>query len=147
MGMEEQAAEKLGEAVSQVAIVSPRGHGKKMMTAGVARQLGGALGAAGAETLANRRLPGGPGDHKGFMVIALGATKIGFFKQKTGLLKPSCGDLLETFPRDQVTAFDIGGGALTSPVTMTFQDGTEFEFEAPRAQKGKAERFKAALGL
>jgi len=143
--MEEQAAEKLGEPVSVIAVVSPRGMGKSIMTAGVAQQLGGALGAVGAAKMTNKRMPGGPGDHKGFMVIALGETKIGIFKQKTGLLKPSCGDLLETFPRDQLVSFEIGSGKLTLPVNVVFADGTEFEFEAPRAQKGKAERFKEAV--
>jgi hypothetical protein len=145
--MEQQATEKLGEQVRMVATVSTKGTGKKIMTAGVAQQLGGALGATAANSIAKKRSPGGPGGHSGYMVLALGETNLGMFKQKTGLLKPSCGDLLETIPLDQITKFELGGGALTAPLVVGLADGSEFELEVPRAHKGKVEKLRAALNL
>ena len=141
MGMEDQASEKLGEKVSMVATASTKGTGKKtMLTAGV----GGVLGAAAAAAVSNRGTSG-LADYKGYLVLGLGEKNLGVFKQKTGLLKPSCGDLLETIPLDQVAKFELGGGALTAPLVLGLKDGSELEFEVPRAHKGKIEKLKAAL--
>lgn len=145
MGMEQQAAEKLGEPVRLVATVSSKGTAKSIMTAGVARQLGGAIGAATAGTLANRGSLDTIAGHKGYMVLALSDANLAVFKQKSGLLKPSCGDLLGSLPRDGITAFELGGGTLTSPLKLTLADGTELEFEVPRAHKGKVEKIQQAL--
>lgn len=144
--MEQQAAEKLGEPVRMVATVSTKGTGKKIMTAGVARQLGGALGAAAAETVAARRGTG-LANHSGYLVLALGEQNLGMLKQKTGLLKPSCGDLLESVPLGEIRKFELGGGALTAPLVIGLADGSEIELEVPRAHKGKVEKLKGALGL
>lgn len=59
--MKEQAAAALGEPVIETAVVSPKGQGRRMMTAGVARELGGVLGAgaAGAAMKARSDTPGG----------------------------------------------------------------------------------------
>ena len=147
MGMEQQAAEKLGEAVSIVATASTKGTGKKIMTMGAAGALGGALGAAAASTMGSRSAGEGLASHKGYIVLAVGETHLGILKQKTGLLKPSCGELLERLPLDQLAKFELGGGALTSPLVLGLKDGTELELEVPRAQKGKVEKLKAALKL
>jgi hypothetical protein len=143
--MEGQAAEKLGEPVQLVATVSSKGTAKSIMTAGVARQLGGAIGAATAGTLTSRGSLDTITGHKGYMVLALTESKLAFFKQKSGLLKPSCGDLLGSLTREDITAFELGGGALTAPLSVKLSDGTELEFEVPRAHKGKVEKVKQAL--
>ena len=128
-----------------VATISSKGTAKSIMTAGVARSLGGAVGAATAGTLANRGSVDTIAGHKGYMVLALTDANLAVFKQKSGLLKPSCGDVLGAFPREAVTAIDLGGGALTSPLKVTLDDGTELEFEVPRAHKGKVEKIQQAL--
>ena len=146
MGMEEQAAEKLGEPVHLVATVSSKGTAKSIMTAGVARGLGGAIGAAAAGTLANRGSIDTISGNKGYMVLALSDANLAVFKQKSGLLKPSCGDLLGSLGRDGITSFELGGGTLTAPLKVVLSDGTELEFEVPRAHKGKVEKIQQALG-
>ncbi len=141
MGMEQQAGEKLGEAVSVVATVSTKGTGKKtMLTAGI----GGVVGAAAANAMAARGTSS-LSDYKGYLVLRLGEKNLGVFKQKTGLLKPSCGDLLETIPLEQISTFEVAGGALTVPLTIGLTDGSELQFEVPRAHKGKVEKLKSAL--
>jgi hypothetical protein len=139
--MEQQASEKLGEPVSMVATVSTKGTGKKtMLTAGI----GGVVGAAAAAAVSNRG-KSALGEYKGYLVLGLGEKNLGVFKQKTGLLKPSCGDLLESIPLEQIASFKVAGGALTVPLTIGMADGTELEFEVPRAHKGKAEKLGAAI--
>lgn len=146
MGMEQQAAEKLGEPVQLVATISSKGTAKSIMTAGVARSLGGAIGAATAGTLANRGGVDTIAGNKGYMVLALTDSNLAVFKQKSGLLKPSCGDLLGSLSREAITSFDLGGGTLTSPLKVTLANGTELDFEVPRAHKGKVEKIQQALG-
>lgn len=142
MGMQEQAALGLGEDVRAVATVSTRGTGKKtMLTAGI----GGAIGAAAANAMSGRGATT-LADYKGFMVLGLGERNLGIFKQKSGLLKASCGDLLQAIPLEQVSSFELGGGALTVPLTIGLADGTQLEFEVPRAHKGKVGALKASLG-
>ncbi len=145
MGMEQQAAEKLGEPVELVATVSSKGTAKSIMTAGVARQLGGAIGAAAAGTLANRGNIDTIAGNKGYMVLALTGSSLAVFKQKSGLLKPSCGDHLGSLPRESVRSFELGGGALTAPLKIALEDGTELEFEVPRAHRGKVEKIQQTL--
>lgn len=148
MGMESQATELLGEAVSRTAVVSPKGQGKKFMTAGVAGQLAGVAGAMMADAKAGKRPPTTPGDFSGgYMVIGLGETQIAFFEMKRGLMKNGVGKLLVAHPRESVTRFDIGGGTLTAVVTVELADGTNYLLEVPRAQKGGAEKLAKELGL
>lgn len=145
MGMEQQASEKLGEPVHLVATISSKGTAKSIMTAGVARQLGGAIGAATAGTLANRGSVDTIAGHKGYMVLALTDGSLAVFKQKTGLLKPSCGELLGSLERSSIETFELGGGTLTSPLTIGLGDGSHLEFEVPRAHRGKVEKIQQAL--
>ena len=142
MGMQEQAAQKLGENVRAVATVSTKGTGKKtMLTAGI----GGAIGAAAASAMSGRGTST-LADYKGFMVLGLGEQNLGIFKQKSGLLRPSCGDLLQAIPLEQISSFELQGGALTVPLTIGMTDGSELVFEVPRAHKGKVGKLKSALG-
>jgi hypothetical protein len=55
--------------------------------------------------------------------------------------------LLAEVPRSEVSAFTVGGGALTAEVTIELADGTKIELETPRAQKGKTAAIAAAMGL
>lgn len=141
MGMEDQAAKQLGENVRAVATVSTKGTGKKtMLTAGI----GGAIGAAAANAMSGRGATT-LADYKGFMVLGVGERNLGVFKQKTGLLRASCGELLQAIPLEQISSFEVGGGALTVPLTIGLTDGTELQMEVPRAHKGKVGKLKAAL--
>jgi hypothetical protein len=143
MGMVEQTAKVLGEPVELTGIISPKGQGKRMMTVGV---LGGVAGQLAADKIGNKKAPSLPGGQRsGYMVVALSPTKLAFFKMKRNLIRSSAGDLLEARPRDTVTRFELGGGALTSQLAVEFEDGTNYELEVPRAHKGKAEKIAAAL--
>ena len=146
MSMESTAAEAMGEAVSMTTVVSPKGQGKTMMAAGMARQVSGLTGSLGVEQLARSKRTDTPGGYKGgYMVLALGETKLGFFEMKRGLLSNKAGQLLEEVARAEVLTFELGGGTLTSALTVALEDGTSWELEVPRAHKGKTERMAAAL--
>ena len=146
--MESDAAAKLGEAVELTTVVSPHGQGKTLMTAGVIRQVAGVAGALAVTHRSAKERPDTPGGFKGgYMVLALGATKVGFFSMKRGLLKNTAGELIEELPREAITGFELGGGTLTSPLKVTLDDGTVWDLEVPRAQKGKTEKIAHALGF
>lgn len=143
MGMESQAATQMGENVTHTAIVSHKGMGKAMFAAGMARQLTGVSGAIATERVMSRKSD--PGALQGYMVMALGETKLGFLKMKRGLIKNSAGDLLAEFDRADVTGFDLGGGVMTAALDITLADGTVLNLEVPKASKGGAAKLGEAL--
>ncbi len=139
MSMESKVAAKTNESISLAVVVSSKGMGKKMMmTAGVAGQ-------AIASATMNKKAPTSPGEHSGYIVMALGPSKLSFFKMKRGLLSNSPGDLLVEVPRESVTNYAIGGGALTSELTIELNDGTVWALEVPKVGKGKAEKLRKEL--
>lgn len=143
MSMESEAAARMGEPVRHTTVVSHKGMGKAVFTAGMARQLTGVSGAIAAE-----RLMAGASDPtalKGYMVMALGETHLGFLKAKNGLLRKSAGELLAQFPLADIAGFELGGGMLTSPLDITLGDGTVLNLEVPKANKGGAARIGEAL--
>jgi hypothetical protein len=146
MGMEQDATRALNDDVSICAVVATRGTGGRVAAFGVAGQAIGALGSMAAEALTSKteRPFGG---HKGYMVMAAGKTKLGFFKKK-GLVFNGIGDLLGQCQRDQISSFVVAGkGLATSAIDITLSDGSSYELEVPRASKGKAEKVQKVLGF
>lgn len=146
MGMESKVADILGTPVIQAAVVSPRGHGKKVITAGAAGQVAGVAGTLAAAQMTARgraQMPGGFSG--GYMVMALTDYRLAFFMMKRGLLKNGVGDHLETVALAEIASASIGGGLATVPLTITFTDGSSWELEVPRANKGAAEKVVGAL--
>jgi len=145
MSMKSKVAAKTNESISLAVVVSSKGMGKKMMmTAGVAG-VAGMAGQAIASATMNKKAPTSPGEHSGYIVMALGPSKLSFFKMKRGLLSNSPGDLLVEVPRESVTNYAIGGGALTSELTIELNDGTVWALEVPKVGKGKAEKLRKEL--
>ena len=103
----------------------------------------------GAETLASKKqTPVAPGDHTGFIFVAAGRTKVGFFEVKRGLIANSLGRLLVELPRDQVVRFQVDHkGLTTSAVDVEVKDGTVYGLEVARANRGKAQRVQSELGF
>lgn len=147
MGMEEKAAAILGEPVEKTTIVSPRGQGKKMFTAGMAGQLGGVAGAMVADRKMKTGATGLENLKGSHMVLALGSSQLAFFTMKRGLMSNGVGELLAQIPRAEVQSFTVGGGMMTAEVTITLADGTEVALETPKANKGKTEGLAKAMGF
>ena len=147
--MEEQAAEKLGEPVLAGSIVQTSGAGKAAMRGGAvgatAGAIGGIVGGAIADAVSGR-MSGPEKDllgYQGLLYLAVGPTRVGFFRLRQGLLKASVGDVLGILRRDAVTAMTVGGGFATAPVAIVLNDGTTIALEVPRIHKGRAEKVAA----
>lgn len=155
MSMEQDAAKVLNEDVSLCAVVASRGTGGRVaasMLGGQAINAGGGAIASVAASMAgnaiNAKNESPFGDYKGYMILAAGKTKLGFFKMKRGLLSNGIGDFLSACPRDQISKFVVaGGGITTSAVDIELADGGAYELEVPRASKGKAEKLQKELGF
>jgi hypothetical protein len=156
MGMEKDAAAAMNEDVSLCAVVASRGTGGRVAAATMASQalnIGGAVGSAAAAMGASAAASKGatafePGSYHGYMVLAAGKTKLGFFAMKRGLLGNSVGALLGERGREEVSRFAVDGkGIATSAVDIEFKDGSSYALEVPRASKGNAQKLQKELGF
>jgi hypothetical protein len=140
--MENAAASLMGEPVVAGAVVLTKGTTSRMALSG-----GGMVGGliAGAVSAA-RKPPSTPGNHRGHVYVAVGATKVAFFSVKQGLLKQSIQGLLVEHPRADVTAFDVGGALVTS-ILVVLKDGTNYELECGAMLRGRAHKLKQALAV
>ena len=146
--MEQQAAGKLGETVLAGSIVQTAGTARSMMRDGIGGAVGGTVagvvGGMAAEALASH---GGGGaellGYRGLLYVAVGPTRVGFFRLKQGFLRDSLGDVLGILRRDAVTSVTVGSGKLTAPMTATLNDGTTLQLEVSRVHRGKAEKVAA----
>jgi hypothetical protein len=86
-------------------------------------------------------------DHKGYMILAAGPTKIGFFVMKRGLISNGIGNLLAEHPREDIAKLEVGSGLATAGVALEFKDGSSYALEVPRASKGKLEKLQKELGF
>ena len=146
MGMEARAAKMLGVDVTHAAVVSPKGQGKRLMTAGAARQAAGLAGMLAHDAVASKDRPDAPGGFTGgYIVMALTADSVAFFTMKRGIFRNSLGELLERVSRAEVAGFTFGSGMTTVPLTISLADGTAWELEVPRANKRSAEKLVAAF--
>jgi len=143
--MEKKAAALLGEDVEAGSIVSTAGMVKSMMKSSISGSVGGivggAIGGAAVEALTGRGRPALDIEgHQGLMYLAIGKTKVALFTIKQGLLGSSPQKLLTSVPRESVASIEIGGGALSSPVTLSLTDGSQITIEVTRINRGKIER-------
>jgi len=156
MAMEKDAAKAMAEEVLAGAVLASRGTGGRIAGGAIAGNVinvAGVAGAAasmlGADALASKKqTPVAPGDHKGFIFVAAGRTKVGFFEMKRGLIGNSLGRLLVELPRDEVVRFQVDQkGITTSAVDVEIKDGTVYGLEVARANRGKAQRVQRELGF
>jgi hypothetical protein len=143
--MEKTAAQLMGEQVIAGAIIASPGTSGRMAVGAAGGVVGSAVAAAAATAMNRGKEPTTPGNHQGLMYVAIGPNKLAFFSVKRGLLKSSIKELLVAVPRSKVAQFEIGGGALTSSLTVALHDGTNYRMEVPRAYKGKVQKVQRAL--
>ena len=147
--MEKQAAEKLGEDVVAGSIVQTSGTGRSVMRGGALGATGGVLGGIVGGAIAeavSHRVSGSTKallGYEGLLYLAVGPTKVGFFRLKQGLLKSSVGETLGILRREAITAMTVGGGMVTAPVMIALNDGTTIALKVPRIHKGKVEKVAA----
>jgi len=139
--MEKRAAELLGESVEAGCVIATKGTISKMALGG-GGLVGGLIAGAIAATM---KPPSTPANHRGFVYMAVGPTKVGFFSVKQGWFSNSVGDLLVQHSRGDIAAMDVDGGMIPK-IAVVLNDGTNYALECGLILLGKAKKIKTALG-
>jgi hypothetical protein len=129
--------------------VNRRGTAKKLVSAVTGSQLGGAVGSFAAERAAGRSsavLTETPEfGRDGY--LAVGEDDVALVQVKQGLMKMRVTDeVVARAARGEVARVELGSGKLACPLTITFSDGSRWEFDVPRAGRSAAQRVVISLG-
>lgn len=146
--MASDASQVLGATELAGALVNPKGMAKKMTAATAGQVTGGAVGAFAARTATGDAYEGSEDVPQFGRVGYLAATsdEIALVKTKTGALKMKISDeVLARISRSQILATDFDEGKMLSHLKITFQDGTIWEFDVPKASKNDARSLVSVL--
>ncbi|HEY2317079.1 MAG TPA: hypothetical protein VGH67_02185 [Solirubrobacteraceae bacterium] len=144
--MGKDASQALGGAEIAGTVVSPRGLTKKMTMRTAGGQVAGMVGDVAAGAMAGKGTPDVP--YFGRMgYLAASETELALTKTSQLGWKPHpTGDALVRVPRSEVQSVAIQDGRLLSRLTLSFTNGTKWEFEIPRAHRRTAKGLVSALG-
>jgi hypothetical protein len=112
-----------------------------MRNAGAGGALSGAVGAAlepGFERRAQAKAPDTPA-YKGTAFLAVTAGEIALIQLKAGLVSRKLDRLLARTDRATVVAAELGQGKPLAPLTISFADGSRWEFDVPLGSKRGAQ--------
>jgi len=137
--MDKQASEMMGESVSAGVQLEAQALVKAAMG-------GGVLGSLAGNALAGVEVKDAslPGDHKGIIYMAVGASKVTFFSVKQGLFKNSLDKMLAEFPHDNVKAVEIEKGMMPT-AHIVFQDGTHYALKCAKVNVKKLNKVQELL--
>ena len=138
--MEKQASEMMGEAVAAAVQLEAQVLVKNAMG-------GGILGSLAGNALAGVEVKDAslPGDHKGIIYMAVGASKVGFFSVKQGFFKNSLNEKLAEFPLSDVKAVETEKGMMPT-AHIVFQDGTHYVMKCAKVNVKNLNKVKEQLG-
>ena len=147
--MQDAATEALGDTVLAGCPAIPAGYGVRVGLRASGAVAGGAAGAiAGAEAAERMQRDTAPGDHEGDIYVALTKDRVAIFERKRLLgIWSRLGELLVDFPRAEIkeaTFRPSGMGA--SDLNFELNDGTRYETQVARVNRGKGEGLAAELG-
>ena len=134
------ADKHIAKPVAQSCLVMPKGTTKGIMTGAVAASAGSATKAAG-DTLADHRgrssspLTGGTGS---VGLLALTDDEIVLLDGRRGLVGVVATGLAGTASRSELADAEFGSGRLSSPLRLSWADGSTWEVEVPRKEIKKA---------
>ena len=137
--MDKQASEIMEEAIAAGVQLEAQALVKNAMG-------GGILGSLAGNALAGVDVKDAslPGDHKGIIYMAVGASKVGFFSVKQGLFKNSLNEKLAEFPRGDVKAVEIEKGMMPT-AHIVFQDGTHYALKCAKVNVKNLNKVKEQL--
>ena len=139
--MDKQASEIMEEAVAVGVQLEAQALVKSAMG-------GGILGSLAGNALAGVEIKDAslPGDHKGIIFMAVGASKVGFFSVKQGLFKNSLNEKLAEFPRGDVKAVEIEKGMMPT-AHIVFRDGTHYSLKCAKVNVKNLNKVKEQLAV
>jgi len=118
-----------------------------MRNAGAGGALSGAVGAALQPTLERRaqaKAPDTPA-YKGTAFLAVTAGEVALIQLRAGLVSRKLDRLLARTDRGTVMAAELGQGKPLAPLTITFADGSRWEFDVPLGSKSAAQEVAQLL--
>lgn len=142
------AEQLIGSPAEHSILVRPKGGAKAVFTAGVSSAVAGSAVRAAADVATSSGDGGGSGLEAGASTIgcvALTSDEIVVLQGKQGMLGPKATGVAGRLPRARVRAAELGSGKLSSPLSVTLDDGTAWDFEVPRSDVKKARALVAAL--
>ncbi len=131
--MATDASDVLGATQVAGAFVNPRGFGRQVS----ARAMGGLIGGAIAAKTAPDQ-----GEVPNFGRVAFVAAtpdEVAIIKTKSGMIKMKLTDqVLARRSRAEISSVELKRGALTSPLSIQFSDGSFWSFDVPKANQKSA---------
>ena len=131
----------LPEPVIDSCLVIPKGATAGAFAGAV---LGGAAGSAGraaadtAATVHGRDTSPMEAGTAAVGMLALTADEVLLVNGRRGMLRPVATGLAARAPRTQLREAELGSGKLTTPLRLTWADGSCWELAVPRAESRKA---------
>ncbi|HLM08477.1 MAG TPA: hypothetical protein VK307_02120 [Thermoleophilaceae bacterium] len=145
-----KADQHIAEPIVGSCLVAPKGGAKGVMASAVAGELGGSAARAASDQIASTRhrdaSPLEPGTTS-IGLLALTADDVVLLNGRRGMVKPVATGLAGRAPRRSLVAAELGKGALTAPLRLSFQDGSSWELAVPRAEGKRARALIDELGV
>jgi len=143
------ASSALGAPQVVGAWVNRRGKAKRGMSTIAGAEIGGAVGAVVSAGMSGKGSPKPSAETPNFGAVAylgVSAGELVLVKGKQGLIGLKMTDeVVARAPRSDVVSAELGPGKVAFPLTITFEDGGQWDLEVARAGRGAAERVVAEL--
>jgi hypothetical protein len=147
--MADDASTALGAPEIAGTLVNPKGMTKKVTASVAGGVVGGVAGNMAASLATGPAYQGAPEvpDFGRVAYVAASADALALVKTKSGAFKMKVTDeALARVPRTEIAGSELDQGKLLSHLTITFTNGTVWEFDVPKAAKKTAQGLVTALG-
>jgi hypothetical protein len=147
--MADDASTALGAPEIAGTLVNPKGMTKKVTASVAGGVVGGVAGNMAASLATGPAYQGAPEvpDFGRVAYVAASADALALVKTKSGAFKMKVTDeALARVPRSEIATSELDQGKLLSHLTITFTNGTVWEFDVPKAAKKTAQGLVTALG-
>jgi len=135
------AERHIPEPVVGSCLVMPPSAGKAAITGAVAGAAIGSAARAASDTIADHRDRGASPLESGTAsvgLLALTADDVVLLDGRRGMIGTVAKGVAARAPRGRLVSAELGSGRLTTPLRLSFQDGSAWELSVPRSDVKKA---------
>jgi len=127
--------------------VEPRGMIRSIVAATAGREVLGALGSMSAERAASAGTEGASPLGKGDIAyLSVSGGEVVLYKAKRGAFKPKpTEEVIASAPRETVRGAAIEKGRIAGVLKVSFEDGSNWEFDVPKVHLKGAQAIEASL--
>jgi hypothetical protein len=142
------AEKHISKPITDSCLVMPKGATKGLMTGAVLGSVVGSAGKAANDQVAAMR-SGAPlaGGTASLGLLALTQDEIVLLDGRRGMVRPVATGLAGSAPRSELVDAELGKGKLSSPLRLSFEDGSSWQLEVPRKYVKDARRLLEAAGI